>query len=88
MRLCELQEKEVINCNDCERLGYPGDIEFSTRTGCVEALIVPGPCKFFGLLGTEKEYVIPWKSICQIGCDVILVNVKLEECTKKPPELC
>lgn len=87
MRVSELREKEVINCHDCERLGYPCDIDFSPRTGCVEFLIVPGPCKLFGLLGREQEYVIPWNRICQIGHDVILVDIKTEECLKKPPEL-
>ena len=87
MRLCELREKEVINCKDCERLGYPCDIEFNLHTGCVEALIVPGPCKLFGLIGREQEYVIPWKCICQIGADIILVEISKENCLKKPPEL-
>ncbi len=87
MRLCELREKEVINCRDCERLGYPCDIEFNARTGCLEALIVPGPCKLFGILGRENEYIIPWQCIRQIGNDVILVDIKTEDCLKKSPEL-
>ena len=87
MRICELREKEVINCRDCERLGYPCDIEFCLHTGCVEAMIVPGPCKLFGLLGHDQEYVIPRSCIKQIGCDVILVDIRLEDCLKKPPEL-
>ncbi len=28
MRFCELKEKEVINCKDCQRLGFVADIEF------------------------------------------------------------
>ncbi|MBQ9120647.1 MAG: YlmC/YmxH family sporulation protein [Lachnospiraceae bacterium] len=87
MRLCELREKEVINCRSCERLGFPDDIEFCLRTGCIEALIVPGPCKLFGLLGRDQEIVIPWNCIRQIGEDIILVDIKTEDCTKKSPEL-
>ena len=41
MRFSELREKEVINCRDCERLGFPCDLAFDVRTGCLEALIVP-----------------------------------------------
>ncbi len=83
MRLCELREKEVINCRTCERLGFPDDIEFNLSNGCIEALVVPGPCKLFGLLGREQEYVIPWKCIRQIGEDIILVDIKTEECLRK-----
>ncbi len=86
MRFSELREKEVINCRDCERLGFPCDLAFDMRTGCLEALIVPGPCKLFGFLGHDQEYIIPFKCICQIGCDIILVDIRTEDCLKKPPE--
>ncbi|MDE7060035.1 MAG: YlmC/YmxH family sporulation protein, partial [Lachnospiraceae bacterium] len=82
MRLSELREKEVINCRDCERLGYPNDLAFDVRNGCLEALIVPGPCKLFGLLGHEQEYIIPWKCIRQIGSDIILVDIRTEDCLR------
>lgn len=75
MRLCELRQKEVINCRDCKRLGFVGDIEFSLSGGCLEKLIVPGPCKLFGLFGQEHEYVIPWCCVKQIGPDIILVDI-------------
>ena len=76
MRFSELREKEVINC----------DLAFDVRTGCLEALIVPGPCKLFGFLGHDQEYIIPFKCICQIGCDIILVDIRTVDCLKKPPE--
>ena len=79
MRICELRQKEVINCKDCERLGFVCDIEFNIKTGCVEKLIVPGPCKIWGILGREQEYIIPWCCVCQIGPEVILVDVEIEK---------
>ena len=79
MRICELRQKEVINCKDCERLGFVGDIVFNPKTGCIEKLIVPGPCKIWGLFGREQEYIIPWCHVCQIGPDVILVDVEVEK---------
>lgn len=78
MRICELKQKEIINCKDCERLGYVCDVEFDVCTGCIIALIVPGPCKIWGILGRDQEYVIPWKCIKQIGTDIILVDVDVE----------
>lgn len=76
MRICELKQKEVINANDCKRLGFVGDVDFDMCTGCLLAIIVPGPGCFCGFIGREKEYVIPFCDICQVGDDVILVNVK------------
>ena len=84
MRLCELQEKEVINkvC-DCKCLGNVIDIEFNEQTGCIKALIIPGPCKLFGMFGHEFEICIPWKCIIRIGSDIILVEIKEEDCRRK-----
>ena len=79
MRICELRQKEVINCKDCERLGFVGDIAFNPKTGCIEKLIVPGPWKIWGLFGREQEYIIPWCQVCQIGPDVILVDVEVDK---------
>lgn len=78
MRMCELKQKEIINCKDCERLGYVCDVEFDVCTGNIVALIVPGPCKIWGILGRDQEYVIPWRCIKQIGTDIILVDVDVE----------
>ena len=53
------------------------------KTGCLLALIVPGPGCFCGFLGREKEYIIPYQDICQVGEDIILVDVKEKEVTGK-----
>ena len=79
MRLSELRDKEVINVRDCERLGHVYDLIFDEKTCCILSLVVPGPCKCFGLLGSDYEYIIPCRCICQIGCDIILVDVKTED---------
>lgn len=83
MRLCELQRKEVINVCTCKCLGNVIDIELEEQTGCIQAIIVPGPCKVFGMFGHEFEFCIPWKCIVRIGSDIILVEVKEEEIKRK-----
>ena len=83
MRICELNQKEVINICDCRRLGYVGDVDFDMETGCLLAIIVPGPGCFCGFLVREKEYVIPFCDIRQVGPDIILVNVDLEKATER-----
>ncbi len=83
MRMCELKEKEVINCRDGERLGFVCDIEFDITTGIIIKIIVPGPCKIWGILGREHEFVIAFCEIKQIGTDVILVDIDTEKCLEK-----
>ena len=69
--------KEVINVSDGCRLGYVCDLQIDEQCGKILAIIVPGPCRFFGLLGREDDYVIPWSCIRRIGEDIILVDVCL-----------
>mgnify|MGYP005795177635 CR=1 FL=1 len=75
MRLIDLKQKEVINICSCSSLGCPADVDFNCITGRIIALIVPGPAKFCGILGREKDIIIPWEAICQIGDDIILVKL-------------
>ena len=83
MRLCELEDKEVINVTDGRSLGCVMDLEFDPKCGQIEALIVPGPGKCFGLFGREFELVIPWKCICRIGPDTVLVEIDIDKCKHK-----
>ena len=79
MRMSELKRREVINVCDCKRLGRVSDLVLDSKNGCICAIVVPGPFRLCGLLGPDQEYVIPWKKICQIGPDIILVEVCIEE---------
>ena len=71
-----MKQKVVNNVKDCRRLGFVGDVDFDIQTGKITAIIVPGPGCIWGFLGREKEYVIPFCDICQIGDDIILVELK------------
>lgn len=75
MRVCELREKEVINVCNCKRLGNAVDIVFDACKGCVEAIVIPGPGKICGFLGSDSEYVIPFSCIKKIGEDIIFVEI-------------
>lgn len=82
MRMWELRQKEVINCCNCKRLGYVADMEFDICKGCIHAIIVLGPGKICGLFGNEREFVIPYSCIKQIGPDIILVEINEEASNK------
>ena len=75
MRLCELREKEVINTCNCKRLGCVADVNLNLFNGCLESIIIPGPGKICGFLGSDSEYIIPFECIKKIGEDIILVEI-------------
>ncbi len=80
MKISELRCKEVICVSDGRRLGFVSDAEIEVPEGIICALIVPGPCRFLGLFGRKDDYIIPWGCIKRIGPDIILVDVRPDEC--------
>ena len=83
MRLCELRDKEVINICSGRRLGCIVDVEINICNGEVEAVIIPGPGKICGFLGTDCEYVIPFACIRKIGPDIVIVEIQEEKFLQK-----
>lgn len=78
-RFTELHCKEVICVCTGQRLGFISDARIELPEGRIAAIIVPGPCRMFGF-GRRDDYVIPWHCIRRIGSDIVLVDVKPEEC--------
>ncbi|MDY2596498.1 MAG: YlmC/YmxH family sporulation protein, partial [Oliverpabstia sp.] len=35
-----------------------------------------------GIFGRDSEFCIPWECICQIGEDIILVEIEEKKCLK------
>ena len=75
MRFDELRCREIINVCTGHRLGYVCDAEIEFPSGCVKALIVPGPARFFGLFGREPDFLIPVDCVTKLGRDIILVEI-------------
>lgn len=82
-RITDLKCKEVINICNGFRMGFVNDVLINAATGCVVAIIVPGPCRFWGLFGSEGDFIIPWESIRKFGDDIILVEVDCHKCLEK-----
>jgi YlmC/YmxH family sporulation protein len=74
-RTSDFREKEVINVKDGRRLGFVCDVEINLQSGKIEAIVIPGDRRWFGLVGKDDEYVIPWDRIKKIGEDIILVEL-------------
>ena len=85
LRLTDLHYREVINASTGERLGYVSDVMINGDDGRISALVVPGPAKFFGLLGREADYVLPWENISRLGEDIVLINSTAAVRRKKRP---
>ena len=73
-RMRDLRCKEVINISDGCRLGFVSDVDIRIPEGQVIAIVVNGPCRFFGLFGRGEEFYIPWECIQRIGDDIILID--------------
>ena len=80
MRITQLHCKEVICISDGRRLGFVSDIVVKIPEGGVCAIVVPGPARLMGVLGHSDDFVIPWECIRRIGPDIILVDIKPNEC--------
>ena len=85
-RVTDLRCKEVINVTDGLRLGFVSDVEILLPEGKVLALVVPGPCRVFGLFGRKDDFVIPWNCIRRIGSDIILVELEPDKCRVPRPK--
>ena len=79
-KFTELHCKDVLCVSDGRRLVFISDVCVEIPTGHIASIIVPGPCRFFGFLGRQDDYIIPWSRICRMGPDIVLVDVKPEEC--------
>ncbi len=73
-RLCDLRCKEVVNICNGACLGVVSDVEFDCDTAKICSLIIYGRPKFFGILGREEDFFIPWDCIECIGQDTVLVR--------------
>lgn len=74
-RTIDLKQKEVINISDGKRLGFVSDVEIDLDSGKIDAIVIPGGGRFFGLIGKDNEFIIPWEKIKKIGEDIILVDL-------------
>lgn len=73
-RIAELRNKQVVCVKNGCVLGYISDVELNTVDGKLEAIIIYGRLRLFGLLGREDDIIIPWREIDVIGRETVLVT--------------
>jgi len=74
-KITELSSKDIINLKDGAKLGAVKDVHVDMVEGKVRAIILEGPRKYFRLLGTGGDIVVPWEKVKKIGVDAVLVEV-------------
>ena len=82
MKFLELRQKDEINCNTGEKLGFVIDLEFEPKSGCITCLIVPRIGKGIRCFGRNQVFRIPYKCVVRIGRDTVLVDIDEKQCLK------
>lgn len=77
MKFSDVQQKELIDMNTGQFIGYVMDAFVDKTTGNIEYFIVEQPKKFYQLLGRESfSRKVFYKQIMAIGQDVILIEME------------
>ena len=87
-RIDELKNRQVVCVEDGYVLGYIGDIELDTKSGRLVSIVIFGNLKAFGLLGKEKDIVIPFEDIKVIGNETVLVKTSSLKYIEKSEREC
>lgn len=74
LKLSDVRDKEIININNGERMGYIYDFELDLEEGKVVAMVMSRSSKVLGLFGKNDDLIIYWDDIIKIGTDTILVD--------------
>ena len=80
---CELRAKEVVNMSDGKKFGHIIDMSISL-SGQVLGVLLPGEKSLFKTIGDAKCIFVPWRNICRIGDDVILVDLASRALPPRP----
>ncbi|AKF94610.1 YlmC/YmxH family sporulation protein [Brevibacillus laterosporus] len=77
MRLSEFSGKEIVDVDYGEKRGVvaQSDMEINPITGEIASIVVSNH-SFFGIGKKKADTMIPWRSIVQIGPDMIIVQLQ------------
>lgn len=73
-----MRSMEVIDINSGAKLGYIKDIKIDCDEQKVCSILLPGQIQ--GWFSKSDDIEIPWEDIVKVGIDVILVNMKDNNC--------
>lgn len=76
IRIEDFRRKQVVSLKNGAVLGVVADVELNTESGKIDAVIIPGRSRFFGILGRDEDIVISWEEIDVIGNETVLVTTE------------
>lgn len=82
LTLRDICRRSVVNLEKGVIIGTVDDVLFDEKTSQIEALLIYGRARLFGLLGRDSDVRIPWTEIVSFGRDVIMVSTPV---TEEPP---
>ncbi len=71
----DLKQREVINMNTGQMLGFVVDLNAEFGEGIIKSIVVAQTGKFFRSLAGKNTMEVPWDRVKVIGDDVILVDI-------------
>lgn len=72
-KISEFRQKEVVDINSGQRLGFICDIDVDLETGKIISVTVPSG-KLFSSVMKKADKIILWENIVKIGPDIILAQ--------------
>lgn len=75
MLFSELREKDVVDIETGERLGYIDDVIISEKTAQIEKLVINGR-RLLGLFGKARDVELSWSDVAVIGTDTIIIKTR------------
>lgn len=77
MLFSEMQEKDIINLTDGNKVGKLKDLEIDNNGKIISINIVTNS-KLRSFFSGDTIVVIPWENIVKFGSEVIIVNYNLD----------
>lgn len=71
----DLKQREVININNGQVLGFVVDINAEFGKGTIKSIVVAQTGRIIKSLAGKNRVEIPWDRVKVIGEDVILVDI-------------
>jgi len=76
IKATQLSVKDIVNLVDGAKLGPVKDLHIDLDTGRVVAIVLQAPRRYFGLVRSGRDMVIPWERITKFGLDTVLVELQ------------
>ena len=83
LTLRDICRRSVVNLEKGVIIGTVDDVLFDEKTSQIEALLIYGRTRLFGVLGRDSDVRIPWAEVISFGRDVILVSTPVAEDTPR-----